>query len=154
MKMIQKKKVSKYIALFLCFVLSSPVCVNAAGIEDNPVMPAASIYLDSYQGYVYPAGSGEIQVWFDVTGVDYMDELGALSIWLYESTDNTTWTQVEYFHYLDNPGMLKYNAISNMNHVTYQGIVGRYYRARICIWGGKDGEGDSRYLWTSPKKAT
>lgn len=139
----------KIVALCLIFTLALPTHANASSVEAR-----ASYYLDSYQAYVYPAGSGEIQVWFSVTGVDYMDDIGALSIEIYESVDNATWTYKKTFTHSDYSNMLKQDAICYMDHVSYQGVKGRYYKAYVCIWAGKDGGGDTRYFWTSAKKAT
>ena len=152
MKQQKVQMLHRVIVLLLCIAMIQPVYVDA--VEDELVMPKASYYLDSYQTYIYPAGSGKIQVWFDVTCVNYMDELGALTVWLYESTDNSTWGHVETFHYFDYSTMLDYDDISFTGHVDYQGVKGRYYKAYVCIWAGKDGDGDTRYLWTSSKKAT
>ena len=138
---------SLVLAIVLLFCTLVPI--NASAAEAR-----ASYYLSSYQAYVYPAGSGEIQVWFSVTGVNYMDDLGALSIEIYESKDNSSWTYKETFMHTDYSNMLKENAISHMDCVTYQGVKGRYYKAYVCIWAGKDGDGDTRYYWTSSKKAT
>lgn len=138
---------SLVLAIVLLFCTLVPI--NASAAEAR-----ASYYLSSYQAYVYPAGSGEIQVWFSVTGVNYMDDLGALSIEIYESKDNSSWTYKETFMHTDYSNMLKENAISHMDCVTYQGVKGRYYKAYVCIWAGKDGGGDTRYYWTSSKKAT
>lgn len=137
---------------FILVVMMLPTCVSAAAA--TTAQPRASYYIDSYQAYVYTAGSGKVQVWFDVTGVTYMDELGALSIRLYESTDKTTWTRVKTFLHEDYSSMLSQDDISHMSSVTFQGVAGRYYKAYVCIWAGKDGGGDTRYLWTSAKKAT
>lgn len=85
-----------------------------------------------------------------------MDDLGALTIKLYESTDNSTWTRVKTFKhdtYTDTE-MLGHDAIHYSSHVDYQGIAGRYYKAYVTIWAGKDGGGDTRYFWTSVKTAT
>lgn len=138
-------------SLILAIVLlfCSFVPINAEAAEAR-----ASYYLSSYQAYVYPAGSGEVQVWFSVTGVDYMDEIGALSIHLYESTDNTNWTSVKTFRHSGYTNMLTEDDIQHVSHVSYQGVAGRYYKAYVCIWAGKDGGGDTRYYWTSSKKAT
>lgn len=139
----------RMIALSLAVMMLASMGVSAVTVE-----PRASIYLDSYQTYIYPAGSGEIQVWFDVTATHYMDDLGALYVYLYESTNNTNWTHVETFSHIDNADMLLEDDVAHMSHVTYQGVRGWYYKAYVCIWAGKDGGGDSRYLWTSVKKAT
>lgn len=144
-----KKKATliRVVALFLAFVFICPIKADA-------VESRASYYLDSYSAYVYPAGWGKIQVWFTVDGINYMDEIGALSIQIYESKDNETWTWVETFQHYDYSGMLGYDKICHTGHVEYAGTIGRYYKAYVCVWAGKDGEGDNRYFWTSPKKAT
>lgn len=152
MKRVAKHRLIRLTALTLVVMLLATSAVSATATE--PVQPRASAYLTSYQTYIYPAGGGEIQVWFDVTADHYMDELGALSIFLYESTDNAYWTHVETFSHIDYGNMLLEDDIFHMSHVTYQGVRGRYYKAYVCIWAGKDGGGDSRYLWTSVKIAT
>ena len=85
-----KKNNIRMIALVLAVALILPMSVGATAIET--VQPRSSAYLDSYNAYVYPAGNGKIQVWFTVTGTDDMDTIGALTIRIYESTDNSTWT--------------------------------------------------------------
>lgn len=142
-----KRFVVKIIAILLLITMLSP-------IEAFATETRASHYLSSYTAYVYPAGWGKVQVWFDVTGVDDMDEIGALNIKLYESKDNETWTLVDTFHFSDYPDMLGYNSFTHYGHVEYNGTIGRYYKAYVCIWAGKDGDGDTRYFWTPAEKAT
>jgi hypothetical protein len=137
----------KITALLLIFALICPIGVQATE-------PRASYYLDSYSAYIYCAGWGKIQVWATVTGVDDMDEIGSLSIQLYESTDQENWTWVDTFQYVNYPDMLGYNTFLYSGHIEYAGTIGRYYKAYVCVWAGKDGKGDTRYFWTSPKKAT
>lgn len=141
-------------SIAICLVLSLVIPINANATTVESIEPRASYYLDSYQAYVYPAGSGEVQVWFNVTGDDYMDEIGALSIHIYESSDNSTWTYKTTYRHSAYPDMLGSNKIYHSGHVTYQGTAGKYYKAYVCIWAGKDGDGDTRYFWTSAKKAT
>lgn len=115
------------------------------------VQPRASDYLSTYNAYVYLPGTGEVRVYFNVDGTDYMDELGALSIKIYESTDGTNWTWKKTFTHDSTPGMLSYNDDYHSGYVSYNGVAGRYYKAYVCIWGGKDGKGDTRYFYTSAK---
>ena len=139
----------RLIALLLVFSFLVPVYAQAA--ETESVQPRASAYLSTYGDYVYLPGNGEVQVYFNVTGTDDMDELGALSIAIYESTDSENWTWKKTFKHNTTSGMLSYNDDFHTGHVTYNGVVGRYYKAYVCIWGGKDGQGDTRYFWTSVK---
>lgn len=138
------------IAILIIITLVVPTNAHAT----ETVLPRASYYLDSYNTYIYPAALGKIQVWFTVTGVNYMDEIGTLTIKIYESTDNETWTWVETYKQNSTSGMLGYDKIYHSGHVDYQGTIGRYYKAYVTIWAGKDGGGDTRYMWTQPKKAT
>ena len=145
--MIKKELWFKVVILLIVVVLVCPVNVNA-------VEPRASDYLEAYSAYIYPAGWGKVQVWVTVQGTNDMDEIGALEIQLYESKDNETWTWVDTFHYLDNSGMLGYNDYIHSGHIEYNGTIGRYYKAYVCVWAGKDGDGDTRYFWTPTEKAT
>lgn len=144
---ISKGLVVKSIAILLILALLCPISAMAAESR-------ASHYLSSYSAYVYPAGWGKVQVWCSVAGTGDMDEIGALNIKLYESKDNENWTLVETFHFSDYSDMLGYNAFSHMGHVEYNGTIGRYYKAYVCVWAGKDGDGDTRYFWTPTEKAT
>lgn len=142
----------RFVAFILAFLLIIPINAYAAVVE--PIQPYASYYLESYNAYVYPAGSGKVQVYFEVDSADYLDEIGCLSISVYESTDNSTWTWKKTFTHDSTSGMLGYNYHCHYGHVDYQGVAGRYYKAFVTIWGGDNGDGDSRSFWTSAKKAT
>ena len=83
-----------------------------------------------------------------------MDEIGTLNIKIYESTDNSSWTWVKTYTHDKTSGMLGYNKIYHSGYVEYSGTIGRYYKAYVCIWAGKDGDGDTRYMWTGSQKAT
>lgn len=146
--MIKKKELLFKVAILLIVVaLVCPVNVRA-------VEPRASDYLHMYSAYIYPAGWGKVQVWVSVDGTNDMDEIGALEIQLYESRDNETWTWVKTFDHTDYPDMLGYNDYVHTGHVEYNGTIGRYYKAYVCVWAGENGDGDTRYFWTNVEKAT
>lgn len=146
------KTLKRAVALLLVVAIMCPVCAGAAQSEE--IMPLASDYLSSYNAYVCPMGSGKIEVWYKVCGTDYMDDLGALTVRIYESTDNSTWSLVKVATNGTDPAMLGHNDYYYSYHIDYQGVVGRYYKAYVTIWAGCDGGGDSRYVWTSVKTAT
>lgn len=142
----------RVIALLLIIFFLIPPHIYA---ESNSVsLPRASDYLNSYNAYIYNAALGKIQVYFDVTGVNYMDDIGVLTVKIYESTDKATWTWVETYKHSSTSGMLGYDKVYHSGHVDYQGTIGRYYKAYITFWAGKDDSGDTRYFWTQPQKAT
>ena len=129
--------------LVIFFVFQNPV--SAATVE--PIQPRASDYLSGYSAYVYVTDSGEVQVWFDVMGTGWMDEIGALSILLYESSDGTNWTWVKTFRHEATEGMLFYDDYYVSSYVSCQGSKTKQYKANVGVWAGKDGDGDVRYFW-------
>lgn len=143
----QRALAIRVIAMILIIVCVFPI--NVMAMETR-----ASDYLTAYTAYIYPAGWGKVQIWFEVDGTGYMDEIGALQIKLYESTDNETWTWIKTYQHVDYADMLAYDDFTHMSHVEHNGTIGRYYKAYVCVWAGKDGDGDTRYFWTPAKKAT
>ena len=135
----------RIVAFLLIMVMVLPMGVSAVA------EPRASAYLSNYNAYVYLPGNGEVRVYFNVQGTTTLDELGALSIKIYESTDGTNWTWKKTFTHDSTSGMLGYNDFLHSSYITYNGVAGRYYKAYVCIWGGKDGDGDTRYFYTSAK---
>lgn len=152
MNIKKKSTIIRVVAMLLVMALALPMGAQAAVAET--VQPLASDYLNSYNAYVYPAGNGKIQVWFTVKGTGTLEALGALTIQIHESTDNSNWKLVKAFSHKYNTGMMGYDDFYHSGHVDYQGVAGRYYRAYVCIWGGGLTVGDTRYFYTSSKKAT
>lgn len=149
---MKKKTIAlRLFALLLAIVFICPMNVSAAE-------PRASYYLDSYNAYPYAAGGGKIQIWFTVTGVEYMDDIGSLSVEIYSCSTNSTndddWSFVTSFNNGNTPSMLGHNKYIYQSHVECNATVGRWYRAYVCIYAGKNGSGDTRYFWTSAAKAT
>lgn len=142
----------KAVAFVLMLALIVPINVNAATPET--MTPRASDYLAAYTAYICAMGGGEIEIWFEVTGTDIQEYLGVLAIYLYESTDNVNWYWVETFMHTEHDTMLSVNDWRHVDHVDYQGVTGRYYKAYVGIWGGPDDTGDSRYIWTPVERAT
>lgn len=143
--------VMRLFALLLAVILFLPMGAKAA---EETIQPRASDYLAAYSAYVYSAGFGNMRVYFDVTGVRYMGSIGALTIQVYESRDNASWTCVQTYNHEDYSQMLSYNDNYHSGYVEYDGVLGRYYKAYVCIWAGNADAGDSRYFYTSPQKAT
>lgn len=142
----------KIVCLCLVCALLLPVSVSAA--ESDSIMPMASYYLDAYNTYVCAVGGGKVEIWFEVMGTGFMDEIGTLSILLYESTNNSTWTHVKTYSHENYDTMLIEDDFYHSSCVSYQGVKGRYYKAYVCIWAGENGDGDTRYMWTSVERAT
>lgn len=149
--MYNKKRTFMVHLMAIAMVFAFLVPVSARAATPETVQPYASAYLDGYGAYVYLPGDGEVRVYFTVEGTGYMDEIGALSIEIHESEDGVNWDWVETFNHYSTSGMLSYNDDYHSGYVSYDGTAGNYYKAYVCVWAGEDGDGDSRYFWTSVK---
>lgn len=137
----------KIIALCLALLLAVPVTANATSTQ--PVMPTASYYLDLYNTYICDLGGGRIQIWYEVMGTGIMDEIGVLSIILYEVNSDGSLTRVKTFSHENYDTMLATNDNYIYSYVSYQGSSSKTYKAQVCIWAGKNGSGDTRYMWAT-----
>lgn len=145
----------RVIALMLVCTLTIPCFVSAVSAAPAQTYQVnASDYISSYNSYICPMGNGQLQIWFTVLGKGDMDDIGALTIELYESTDNETWAYKKTFYSNAFVKMLGHNTCFHSEYVPYPGVAGNYYKAYVCIYAGKDGGGDSRYFWTGPEQAT
>ena len=142
----------KLIVMILAVSLLASLPVQAAAAEATP--RKASDYLMEYTAYICAMGNGNLEIWFEVTGTDYWADIGVLTIYLYESTDQQNWARVDTCHYVDYPGMLAHDDYFCMSHVDYDGVPGRYYKAYVCIWAGPEDGGDTRYIWTPVERCT
>ena len=142
-----KSRLLTAIALCLVLTLILPVAVLAA--ENEVATPYASYYLDAYNTYICDLGSGKIQIWYEVAGTGYMDEIGVLSIELYEVNTDGSLTWVKTFQHEDYSTMLSYNDDYIYSYVSYQGSSSKTYKAQVCFWAGKNGSGDTRYMWAT-----
>ena len=137
----------KFIALVMVFSLVAPCIVTTVAAED--LQPYASKYLSLYNTYICDMGSGRIQIWYEVMGTGDMDEIGTLSIRLYEVNSDGSLTWVKTFLHDDYPTMLTTNDYYHCSYVSYQGSSSKTYKAYVCIWAGKNGSGDTRYMWAT-----
>lgn len=146
--LFKKSSILKVVAFCLVLALTLPTTAYAA--EDIAAAPRASYYLDSYNTYICRVGTGgQIQIWFDVMGTGTMDEIGVLSIELYEVSSDGTETWLKTFRHESNSSMLIEDDWYHCSYVSYQGSSSKTYKAYVCIWAGKNGGGDTRYMWAT-----
>ena len=152
---MERKKshfIVKLIAITLVISLCVPIGAQAAMPET--VQPMASAYLMSYRAYICAMGDGDLEIWWEVTGTRTLADIGVLSVSLYESTDGTNFYWVNSFRFTDYPNMLWHDYHFCVDHVDYEGVPGRYYKAYVQIWAGPEDGGDTRYIWTPVERCT
>ena len=136
----------RLLTIILVIALCAPIGAQAAVPET--VQPMASAYLMAYTAYICPMGDGDLEIWWEVTGTRTWADIGVITVSLYESTDNSNFYWVETFDWSDYPNMLWHNDYICVDHVDYEGVPGRYYKAYVHIWAGPEDGGDGRYIWT------
>lgn len=137
------KRFVKCICLLLAMSIMMAVPVCAA---ENPSIRGSNFFMAS-SVYLEPIGGRGFQVWFDVTAVGMMDELGAKTIKIQRSTDNASWETVSTYSKGTYTNMTSYNTATHISYITFYGSAGYYYRAYVELYA-KDGNGtavDVRY---------
>lgn len=152
MKTKKSRILVKLTAIILIISLCAPVGAQAAVPET--VQPMASAYLASYTAYICAMGDGDLEIWFEVLGTGTWADIGVLYVFLYESTDNSNFYWVKTFHFTDYQNMLWHDTYICMDHVDYEGVPGRYYKAYVQVWAGPEDGGDQRYIWTPVERCT
>ena len=137
------KRFIKCVCLLLAMsiMMAVPVCATEnTNTRGSNFFAASSVYLE-------PIGGRGFQVWFDVTAVGMMDELGAKSITIQRSTDNANWTNISTYSKNTYTNLTCKNTGEHASYVTFYGSAGYYYRAYVELYA-KDGNGtaiDGRY---------
>lgn len=132
-------KKAKILSLILLVCMaSSLLCVEASARSSN--------YLDLYGIVLTPQSGGKIVVTVDVDGIRSMTQIGATTIFLYESTDGTDFTRIKTYKYEDYPTMMGSGKHFCEDAVTYSGVAGRYYYAiGYCYAGDSTGHDEQSY---------
>lgn len=136
----------KLLTIILVVSLCAPIGAQAAVPET--VQPMASAYLMDYRAYICAMGDGDLEIWWEVTGTRTWADVGVLLVSVYESIDNSSFSRVSSFNFTDYPNMLWHDTYICVDHVDYEGVPGRYYKAYVQIWAGPEDGGDTRYIWT------
>ena len=142
----------KLIAIILTVSLCAPIGTQAA--MPDTAQPMASAYLTSYTAYICAMGNGDLEIWFEVLGTRTLADIGVLTVYLYESTDNSTFYWVKTFRFTEHTNMLWHDDCICVDHVDYEGVPGRYYKAYVHVWAGPEDGGDGRYIWTPVERCT
>lgn len=130
--------------VFAICMLSSLFCTFASA--------RSSAYLDSYGASVTAKPGKKLIVTVDVSGRGPMTQIGATTIYMYESSDNKTFTRVATYDYEDYPEMMGSGSFYCEDPVTYIGKVGYYYKASVyCYAANSSGSDEKNYTTTAVK---
>lgn len=142
MKRIGRRIIGGVLAVIM---VSSILCTS--------VFARSSAYLDAYLVAITPKSNGKMQVSVIVEGVGEMTEIGATTIYIYESKDGRNFSQVKSYESSDYPEMIGSGTVYYEDVVTYQGKVGYYYFAVVYVYAANANGSDTRRCETSTKQA-
>ncbi len=133
----------------LCLILCTlGSLVNSYAATD------ASAHLDAYSASCSARRGAMISVTVDVDGTDVMDDIGAIRIRIYRSTDNEHFYHLRTFSYEDFPAMMDHNTDWYYETpITFLGIAGYYYYADVEVYAAKGGTSSTRTYMTNVVQA-
>lgn len=89
----------------------------------------------------------------DVDGIHSMTQIGASTIFLYESANGTDFTRIKTYDYEEYPIMMSSGKHFYKDIATYDGVAGRYYYAIGYCYAGDETGHDEKPYTTSIVKA-
>ena len=95
--------------------------------------------------YLERISTTHIEIWFDVTAVDCMDELGVQYIKLQRSTDKSSWETVWTYDKDDYSQMICTNTADHADCVTYTSASSNYYYRAYVEFYAKNSYGTGVY---------
>lgn len=125
------KRFTQLICIFLVCVMIFSTTAFAAETANS----RASNFFMSSSVYFWHVSGSQYQIWFDVTSVSRMTELGASKIVVERSTDLVDWEPVKTFNKSSYSQMTTTTTtVSYANYVTYYPADGYAYRAIVTLY--------------------
>lgn len=124
-----------FACLFMC-------CITAFAVEE--ISPRSSMYILSSYANITPESSGRLTIAFSISSYGKMSEIGATSIEIYESSGQSAKRVATYD--CTNPDysyIMGSNTGMHAEEVTYNGIVGYKYYAKIHLKVSGESGGDA-----------
>lgn len=119
----------------ICIILVFALCFSTTAFAAAQNNPRASNYFGASSVYFWHASGSQYQIWFEVTAVGTMDELGTSQITVERSTDLVNWTPIKTYYKSSYPQMTtKVGTVGYANYVTYYPADGYAYRAIVELY--------------------
>jgi len=144
----------KRVKRFLCAALAICTLAGLLKTAASAAVERSSAYLSMYSAFLTADGNGEISVTVDVRGRGYMTEIGAETIYIYESDDNVDFFLVATYEAADYPEMLGSGTFYYETPIVHEGTAGKYYFAVVEVHAGNANGSDTKDYETSSIRAT
>ena len=134
----------------LCLILVCSMILVVPAMAAENGNHRASDYFMSYSAYFDHAYGNQYEIWFSVTALRQMDELGVKTIRLKQSSDEVNWTTIATYS-KDNYSQMvnKSGTVIHGGYVPCTCTSGYYYMAEIELYA-KDGNSTATMtVWTT-----
>lgn len=119
----------------VCLTLVFVTVISTTAFAAESVDPRASMFFSRSSVYFWHVSGSQYQIWFDVTAVSGMDELGTSQIVVERSTDLVNWTPVKTYYKSSYSQMTTKDVSARyVNYVTYYPTDGYAYRAIVTLY--------------------
>lgn len=119
---------------YICLLLVCVMMVTTTAFAAETVDPRASNYFAASSVYFWNTSGRNYEIWFDVTAVSTMAELGTSKIQVQRSTDESNWTTVRTYYKEDYSQMTDDNTVGYANCVPFTATTGYSYRAIVTLY--------------------
>lgn len=124
------KRFTQIICIALVFVMVMSTTAFAAEVPS----PRASNFFMASSVYFWHVSGNSYEIWFDVTAVGTMTELGVSKIVVECSTDEVDWDDVKTYYKADYSQMTDDSTASYANCVPFTAADGYSYRAIVTLY--------------------
>lgn len=118
----------------ICVLLVCVMMLSTTAFAAETAAPRASNYFMASSVYFWNTSGRNYEIWFDVTAVGSMAELGASKIQVQRSTDESNWSTVCTYYKEDYSQMTKSSTTSYANCVPFTATTGYSYRAIVTLY--------------------
>ena len=139
------KRFIKCMCMLLALTMVLAVPAMAAENESR-----ASNYFGSRSCYLANVSSSGFEVWFDVTALRIMTELGTSTIKVQKSSDGVNWSTVQTYNKADYPQMTtRIGTAGHAGYVTFSNVArGNYYRGYVEFYAADSSGSATRSAYT------
>lgn len=132
-----------------CIVLSIALCMVLPASADAGENTRASLFFHQISTYIHMLNDTQFEVWFDVSAVGTMQEIGASKITVQRSADGENWQNMFTYRAEYYPQMLDYNTVSHLDCIPYHGTLGYYYRGFVTFYAKSSKGTGEMYRYTN-----
>lgn len=143
------RKFSRIVSLFIALTLFFAIPAQAVEANDSK---SSNFFLRT-GCFLHKTGERTFEVWFDLTCLGTMQQLGSTYIQVQRSSNGTSgWTPIRTYTPDGHPQMLKNNGLTYTNCVSFGGFAGYYYRAYIEFYATNSSGSGYAYMYTETIK--